>query len=55
VTENFTWALFGDSRVSKAVPFGWLRALLRQRSQQCGVGKAQRRRDELKGKLILIN
>ncbi|KAG7343608.1 reverse transcriptase RNA-dependent DNA polymerase [Nitzschia inconspicua] len=35
VTDHFTRAVFGDTRVSKASPMEWLRSFLRQHSPQC--------------------
>ncbi|KAG7370163.1 reverse transcriptase RNA-dependent DNA polymerase [Nitzschia inconspicua] len=35
VTDHFTRAVFGDTRVSKASPIEWLRSFLRQHSPQC--------------------
>ncbi|KAG7353842.1 hypothetical protein IV203_003197 [Nitzschia inconspicua] len=35
VTDHFTRAVFGDTRVSKASPIEWLRSFLHQYSPQC--------------------
>jgi hypothetical protein len=35
VTDHFTRAVFGDTRVSKASPLEWLRSFLHRHSPQC--------------------